>query len=797
MQIPKQEFLEIPRPGRTEARSSVSGVGNPNLLMKPRVRATSPPSVWQIRAGSCPTVIALVLLLALALGIFADLLFGGGSRVLGHSASDLFLQYYAWRDFGFRELAKGNLALWNPHIFSGAPYLGGMQSSQLYPPNWIFLALPLPVAINWSIAIHVFAIGAFMFLWMRQRGLAAAASLLAGILVMFSGAYFTHIFAGHLPQLCTMSWAPLIFCSIDALLGTRRVIWMLIGILAVAMQILAGFPQYVFYTAIIAALYIILRLLSRWDWRIAFAFVAIYAGGALLASVQLLPAIQTTHETTRGLQLPFSFASMVAFPPENLVTLLAPNVLGETAKYWGRWYLWETSLFIGVSGLILAVYAAINCDRKLPALVIILVSLVLALGVYTPLFHFLYVWGPGFDRFRSISKFIFPASLFIILLAATGFDRLLGGTRIGRAFIAAVFAGAVALGLTAWWAGSTGSWPVLMNAARVSGESYLFPQLYSDTEFITQSQKLAATSLGIAAAACAIFGGILVGARHNSRALFGIIPLAAAEMLVFASNARPTSDSSAIVNAEEKQFLADHPGDYRIMNVNNPNTAMILGAQDLWGYDATVMRRYAEFMTWTQGGDPNKAMSYVKLVQFDPLFAMLRERFIFAERGSKFVMEEAPAVLPHLQLISSYRVLQNRDTIFEAMHSEGFDPTREVILESEPEPKPVANDGTARITETTTDSLTIEANVEQPSILLITDAYAASWRAITLPGSAQAHYNLLPANYVLRAVPLAAGHHLLRLEYRPIAFAIGNWISLISVVAFLAAVVRYRRVKAL
>jgi hypothetical protein len=746
------------------------------------------------------TFAALALLFALALAIFADLLFGGGPRVLGHSASDLFLQYYAWRDFGFRELAKGNLALWNPHIFSGAPYLGGMQGAQLYPPNWVFLILPLPVAINWSIALHVFAIAAFMFLWMKQRGLTTSASFLAGTLVMFSGGFFTHIFAGHLPQLCTMSWAPLIFCSIDALLRTRQVIWLLVGMLGVAMQILAGFPQYLFYTAIIAALYTILRLVSDWNWRVALAFVGIYVGGALLSAVQLLPVIQTIQETTRGLQLPFNFAAMVAFPPENFVTLLAPNFFGEVAKYWGRWYLWETSLFIGVSGLALAVYAAIRCNLriKLPALVIILVSLLLALGVYTPLFHFLYVWVPGFDRFRSISKFIFPASLFIILLAATGFDQLWRGKKVGKPFVAAVFAGAVALGLVSWWAGSAASWPALMNTARATGESYLFPQLYSNTEFITQSQQCAATSLGIAAAVCALLGIILFAARYNARALFGVIPLAVAEMLVFASNARPISDSSVIVNAEEKNFLAEHPGDYRIMNVNNPNTAMIIGAYDLWGYDATVMRRYAEFMTWTQGGDPNGAMSYVKLVQFDPLFAMLRERYVFAQQSGKFEMEEAPVVLAHLQLISNYRVLQNRDAIFEAMRSETFDPTREVILESEPEPKPAQsnNSGNARITATTTDSLTIEAEVERPSILLITDAYAASWRAVSLPGSAQPHYDLLPANYVLRAVPLAAGHHLLRVEYRPVAFAIGKWISLICVVVFLAALIRCRRTNA-
>src|SRR6266705_6523320 len=101
-------------------------------------------------------IVSLSLLLVVALAMFGDLLFTGGTRVLGHPGSDLSLQYFAWREFGFGELAKGNLALWNPHIFSGAPYFGGMQGALLYPPNWLFLILPLPVAINWTVALHVF-----------------------------------------------------------------------------------------------------------------------------------------------------------------------------------------------------------------------------------------------------------------------------------------------------------------------------------------------------------------------------------------------------------------------------------------------------------------------------------------------------------------------------------------------------------------------------------------------------------------------------------------------------------------
>ncbi len=279
-------------------------------------------------------LISLALLLALTLAMFGDVLFAVGTRVVGFQISDLFLQFLSWRDFGFRELAKGNLALWNPHIFSGAPYFGAMQAALLYPPNWLFLILPLSAAVNWTTALHVFAIGAFMFCWMRVRGLHVMASFLAGYLVMFCGAHFLHIFAGHLPHLIAMAWAPLIFCAIDGLFETRNFRWCFVGMFAVAMQILAGFPQHVFYTAIIAGLYSALRLIGNWNWSLAGSLLGIYPGGAALSAVQLLAANQTMRETVRGTPLPFEFASVLPFPPENFITLFVPNFFGEAAGYW-------------------------------------------------------------------------------------------------------------------------------------------------------------------------------------------------------------------------------------------------------------------------------------------------------------------------------------------------------------------------------------------------------------------------------------------------------------------------------
>ena len=59
----------------------------------------------------------------LTLLLFGAVLFRWDTRILGNQTTDLYAQFFAWRDFGFRQLRAGNLALWNPHIYAGAPIL--------------------------------------------------------------------------------------------------------------------------------------------------------------------------------------------------------------------------------------------------------------------------------------------------------------------------------------------------------------------------------------------------------------------------------------------------------------------------------------------------------------------------------------------------------------------------------------------------------------------------------------------------------------------------------------------------
>jgi len=138
-----------------------------------------------------------------------------------------------------------------------------------------------------------------------------------------------------------MPWAALLFLAIDAWLATRRPAWCLVGMLAVAMQVLAGHPQYVYITALAAGCYSIARLAEPRERRpgAAVGLLSFYAGGALLAAPQLVAGFEATAETIRGKGLPLLFAGSFSFPPENFVTLIVPGFFGDTLghPYWGRW----------------------------------------------------------------------------------------------------------------------------------------------------------------------------------------------------------------------------------------------------------------------------------------------------------------------------------------------------------------------------------------------------------------------------------------------------------------------------
>lgn len=764
------------------------------------------PATEEARLSICSWWIGAAVLLALTVCMFGDVLFASGSTVLSSRETDLAGQFIYWREFTANQLRHGHLPLWNPYVFCGMPFLGAAPTGVLYPSNWLDLVLPLPRSINLGIMLHVFLTGFFTYAWGLRRGLHPVAAVTAGALCMFSGAYFLHVYAGH-ASICAIAWMPLLFACIEGWIETRTLGWLLLGTTAITMQIFAADPQQLFYTAVAAGLLAAFDVIhTRQRVKALLGFLGMYAGAAALGAVQLLTSYHAASESVRSHGVDFGFASMLSFAPENFLTLVAPGFFGNliTMPYWGRWYLWEMCLFIGVSGLALAVYGSVCGERKPRRALVPLVAimLVLALGSYTPLFRFLYNYVPGFDKFRTNAKFIMEATLFLVMLAGTGLDRLFhdppGRKWLALGLVAAsVIAGSVALELrsaalarepASWWSRA-------MRAVYATRESYAPAETYTDLSFVRDAGVFASKCLFTAATELLILSGLVVAAATSRKAVYAIALMAIVEVFLFARSSLATFDISSTQSPGLKAFLDQHPGDYRIYYERVPNIAMWLGKEDVWGYGQLMLKRYAEFMAFTQGENPDDAGQYLELSHFHPLHALLRWRYAFLADKDGDHIATANSVMPRLQLLQEYRVVSGRDEILQALASPSFDPRQQVILETEPGPAPApfADKGTATVIDSSASELTVEADLPHPAILLITDAYSYGWQARPLEGSAQNVYKILPANYVLRAIPLSQGHHRIRLEYSPHAFRVGAWISVVSLMGFVLLAGRHIR----
>ncbi|MBI5796141.1 MAG: hypothetical protein HZA47_07510, partial [Planctomycetes bacterium] len=412
------------------------------------------------RAWSKYDWFAILTLFLLTLAYFYNVVVPDDSSVLSDQNMDTRHQLFYWRYFGFNTLAKGVLPLWNPYIYGGTPFVGGLQSAIFYPLNLIYLIFPIHVAINYSIILHVFLSGVFTYLYLRfiklnpkseivrqsahdevrnpqlySDTLSRSSCLVSSIIFMFCAPQIFHVYPGHLPNLCTMIWLPLILLFSELFIRNRNFLYAFFGGVAVAFNILAGHPQYFFYTAIAVTAYFIIRIIQEFgehkNWKYvgyhASGVFVIYTIGVLLTAIQLLPAFEMIKHSTRQ-TLSYEWVGQFSFAPENFITLFIPEFFGDSLKtpYWGRYYLWEMSLYVGIIPLILFALASFYNRNKFTKtfLIMALITAILALGKFTPLFKILYAIVPGFNMFRGNSKFIFIVAFSLSVLSGFGFEYL-------------------------------------------------------------------------------------------------------------------------------------------------------------------------------------------------------------------------------------------------------------------------------------------------------------------------------------------------------------------------------------
>jgi hypothetical protein len=138
-----------------------------------------------------------------------------------------------------------------------------------------------------------------------------------------------------------------------------------------------------------------------------------------------------------------------------------------------------------------------------------------------------------------------------------------------------------------------------------------------------------------------------------------------------------------------------------------------------------------------------------------------------------------PRLLPRATIVHEARGVSSAKDALAALASPDFDPAREVILETaRPDRfprKPVRSPGSesdgssATLLPSPPNQATIRADLSRPGYLVLADTFYPGWQAY-VDGQ---RVEILRANYAFRALPLDAGEHEVRFQYRPRSFVVG------------------------
>src|SRR5215831_2101321 len=382
-------------------------------------------------------------LLAIAILIALPVIIFGIPAMLGHAIlpGDDLTQNFPLRVLAGHQIRGGQLPLYDPYIWGGAPLLADWNAAAAYPLTLLFAVLPgtaawtLNMIVTWAVA------GLGMFCFLRALRLGSLPSLLGAVTFAFAGAMPAQV--AHLGLVAGMSWVPLQLLSVLRLTETRgaasRLRWIAVLAGTFGLTILAGEPRAIADVGVIVVIYAAWRVtrLGRGSGPAAVSAAAGSVAGGLvlgicLGAVQWLPGLAVIGTSQRGVSSVALFSSG-SLPHRWLLLMLVPDLLGGSGSlgqpaFFANYNLAEVTGYAGILPLVAAaaLLARLRLRPRLPEWaiwhVMVFAGFVLALGGNTPAGSLL-VRLPLFGGLRLQSRNILVADLALAVLFAYWADQ--------------------------------------------------------------------------------------------------------------------------------------------------------------------------------------------------------------------------------------------------------------------------------------------------------------------------------------------------------------------------------------
>lgn len=751
-------------------------------------------------------------------------------------ASDITSQYY----WGVLEYGKSWIPTpwsdrWASHVNFGTDGTVGYATYLLPYRLLTYIIFPLPVSIGWEIVTHLIFAGIGTFLFCRVIGLSRFSSFLSALFFILSAEIITLINAGHIGKINTIAWTPWVFLALEKGLQERRPFYFLLTGGGLAFQFLEMHWQIAFYTCLAVGFYFIFRILSIYlkDREIkesgkltiyAVLMIIVFFAGS---SISFLPVYNWSKTTERAGGMSYEDAMSWSMPPEELVTYLIPGFFGLSRKeggydpgyidihYWGRMYFTQTTDYLGILPLVLAGTALLYRRNSYAWLFasLAVITQIMALGKYTPVYRFMYEYLPGFSTFRVPKMILFLMAFSVAVLAGMGAEWLFfdedekKAKRIKNILYGLAAILFIAAGLTLYAYLDMNSLIQTYKADLTRAFRWKLPPdmayqrfmniIWGSVSFMT----ILGTTVG--------FLWIVMTKKRIEKTWLMAFAILFFIMDVWNVNGRfiITVPPPKIEKNEVIRFLEKDKGLFRIAPFAGEDSFFYSHYKIpvISSYLAVSERDFAEYRNRMDlDGNLLDLMNvkYVTLRKDDmgnpPLGATLAGKYVVVSNSDPNIMilmsrDYLPRAYPVHQVI----VEKDKNLIFNILNHPRFDPREAVVIEEAPpsnlSPSPLPSSASrAVMARYSNDEITIKADMAQPGFLVLSEKYYPGWKAY-VDGK---ETKIFKANYVMRGVYLPEGSHKVIFVFDPWPLKVGLWVSSATFLFLIGAVVwRVRNVR--
>ena len=320
-----------------------------------------------------------------------------------------------------------NIPLWRPDQMMGEPFLANPISSLYYPPNVMFLLLPVNLAAIIYYMTHFIIAALCTYFLARSFSFYNSSAFASAIFYSFSTKMFLHLSAGHITMVSAFAYFPLAFLAIrKILIQDKSFKWIVLGAFSLTF-ILALYPTVFYYTVIFLAFYILyffaIRPIERKAMGIftkkAAALALVLILTVMLSAIFLLPQLELGPLSTR------SHLSIldVGLPLWNLRTflqsLIFPYLNFASLDH-------ESFLYLGAVPSLLSIFALFHLSGKQKMVVIIfgILTLLFVAGLSTPIFPLAYKYLPLLKYSRITTRIWFVIALIVSIMAASVLQKI-------------------------------------------------------------------------------------------------------------------------------------------------------------------------------------------------------------------------------------------------------------------------------------------------------------------------------------------------------------------------------------